>query len=307
MTPTTAPPARSRGLGALLSASVLALALAAGACATGRAPDAALDCPPIAAVEPLLAPGRVVLLGEMHGTAESPAFVAALACRALDAGLPVGVALEIPLQQREGVERFLDSAGAEADREALLAGEFWQESYQDGRRSRAKLALLERLRALRGRALPLEVVLLDDATATDGKTRDRRMAERLIEAAEENRDGVVIALTGNLHNRVVRGLPWDPEHEPMGYLAAQRLGEERIAALDVSSAGGTAWFCTGSTPASCGIQSISGRGPADSPVAVELYPEHDHSGYHGVYQVGRLTASPPAVEGAAPEAGAGER
>lgn len=29
----------------------------------------------------MLAPGRVVLLGEMHGTEESPAFPAGLACR----------------------------------------------------------------------------------------------------------------------------------------------------------------------------------------------------------------------------------
>lgn len=300
-----APPAPIRAL-------ALAVALAVAGCASDPAPTTApatgaeitagtaLDCPPIEGVEPLLDPGRVVMLGEMHGTAESPAFVGDLVCQALDAGRTVTVALEIPLQESERIEPFLDSAGGEADTTALLASDYWQGAYQDGRRSRAKLALLERLRSLRHRGLPVDAVLLDDLTATDGSTRDRRLGERLLEAAEKNPGGVVVSLTGNLHNRTVRGLPWDPEHEPMGYLVAEELASERIAALNVLSAGGTGWFCTGSTPETCGAQEIGGGGEPDAGPAVELYPEADDLGYHGVYEVGRLTASPPAVEGATP-------
>ncbi len=295
--------ARDRGRGAILPAAIAALALVVSGCATGGAGGAALECPPVAELEPLLAPGKVVLVGEMHGTSESPAFVGDLACHGLAAGRTVVVALEIPWQEGERVERFLDSAGGETDRSALLAGAFWQDRYQDGRRSRAKLALLDRLRALRAAEWPVGALLLDDATTTSGVERDRLMAERLTAAAEEHPRGMVVALTGNLHNRVVRGLPWDAEHESMGYLATRRLAAGRITSLDVSSAGGTAWFCTGSEAASCGVQSLGGSGPADAAAAVELYAQHDDSGYHGVYRVGRLTASPPAVAGAGPGGG----
>jgi hypothetical protein len=43
-------------------------------------------------LDSLLAPGAVLLLGEMHGTAESPAFLANAACLGLRPGRPVTVA-----------------------------------------------------------------------------------------------------------------------------------------------------------------------------------------------------------------------
>ncbi|HTQ81108.1 MAG TPA: hypothetical protein VMM92_14000, partial [Thermoanaerobaculia bacterium] len=107
------------------------------------------QCPAIAGLAPLLAPGHGLLLGEVHGTVESPAFLANAVCLALQAGRSVTVALEIPLQEEARFEAYLGSAGSAADRTALLAGAFWQDPYQDGRRSQAMLALLESLRRLR--------------------------------------------------------------------------------------------------------------------------------------------------------------
>lgn len=47
------------------------------------------SCTKIPGSAALLAPGKVVLLGELHGTNESPSFVASLACNAVVAGLDV--------------------------------------------------------------------------------------------------------------------------------------------------------------------------------------------------------------------------
>ena len=50
-------------------------------------------CPPIEGLEPLLAPGKILLLGELHGTEESPAFALDVACHAANTGLEVIVGL----------------------------------------------------------------------------------------------------------------------------------------------------------------------------------------------------------------------
>jgi hypothetical protein len=41
-------------------------------------------CTPVANAESLIKPGRIVLVGEMHGTREIPAVVADLACMVAD-------------------------------------------------------------------------------------------------------------------------------------------------------------------------------------------------------------------------------
>lgn len=46
------------------------------------APARALECEPTPGLDPLLVPGRFVLLGELHGTREMPAAVARIACAA---------------------------------------------------------------------------------------------------------------------------------------------------------------------------------------------------------------------------------
>jgi len=132
---------RSGGLLALLAVLAPAPSLLAA-----PAPPA---CPPIEGLAPLLAAGHGLLLGEMYGTVESPAFLANVVCLAIQAGRPVTVALEIPFQEEARITAYLGSAGAAADRKALLGGPFWQDAYQDGRRSEAMLALLESLRRLR--------------------------------------------------------------------------------------------------------------------------------------------------------------
>ncbi|MGH9136871.1 MAG: hypothetical protein ACRD0G_07455 [Acidimicrobiales bacterium] len=247
------------------------------------------ECQPIVHVDTLLATGTVVLVGELHGTAESPAFVGAVACHAVDAGLDVSVALEIPTPEDDRIQTFLDSDGTADDRSELLDGSFWQAGEQDGRSSEAMAALLDRLRALRAAGLPVEVVLLDDTTGRG--SGDQALAERLVAAADANEAGLVVSLTGNVHNPVVRGTEWDPDFEPMGYLAAQQLEPGRIVALDVASAGGSAWVCVDE----CGVHEFEGDGQDVSKPVVELHEELDDSGFHGVYHIGEITASPPAV------------
>ncbi len=254
-----------------------------------------LVCREIEGLAPLLAPGAGVLFGEIHGTVESPAFVTNAACLALRADLPVTVALEVPREEQPRVDAFLASAGLDADRTALLDSSFWQDVYQDGRRSQAMLSLLDEVRRLRRGGHPVHVKLIDRLEErTEPMKRDRWMGEALVQAFEETPGGVVLSLTGNVHSRISRGTPWNADFETAGFVLVTARPDLRVTSLDVDYAGGTAWTCTSAEASSCQVRTLRGKGDTQGGRVV-LHPEVTN-GHSGVYQVGSLSASPPAVQ-----------
>jgi hypothetical protein len=279
----------------------LTVLLLASACSPAPRPQSAapaavepLACQEVEGLEPLLAPGAGLLFGEVHGTVESPAFVANAACLALRTGRPVTVALEIWREERARVDAFLASAGTEADRAALLDGRFWTDAYQDGRRSQAMLGLLDDLRRLRQGGRPLHVTLIDrQEMPAQSQERDRWMAEGLAQAFEESPGSVVISLTGNVHSRITRGTPWVADYEPAGFVLATMRPDLRLTALDFSAPDGTAWICTSDEVSSCQARPWRGEGDGQGGRVV-LHPQVTN-GHGGVYSVGSLTASPPAL------------
>src|SRR5215213_4204888 len=219
---------------------LIALFLAAACAPAQRHHSAApaapepLACQEVEGLEPLLAPGSGLLLGEIHGTAESPAFLANAACLALRAGRQVTVVLEVPREEQARVDAFLGSAGTEADRAALVDSSFWTDKYQDGRRSQAMLVLFDDLRRLRQGGRPVRAKLMDrQQMPAQSQERDRWMAEALAQAFEENPGGVVISLTGNVHSRISRGTPWVADYEPAGFVLVTMRPDLRLTALDV--------------------------------------------------------------------------
>jgi hypothetical protein len=264
-----------------------------------------LACEPIELPERLFEGTKVLLLGDFHGTEEIPAFLSRLSCEVMRRGMNVIAALEIPREEKDRVDRYLDSTGTQADRRALLEGEFWTDVYQDGRRSRAMAALIERLRALRqaGLTLPnprrLDVLLIDARDAVSPGERDRRMADAVLAvvgpSAAARQSSLLVTLAGNYHTRTVKGAPWDATYEPMGYHLARSLPASAVRSLDVAHAAGAAWFCTGAEPATCGEKVLKGNAEG-SPGAIRLFDKPDDRGYGGTYFVGRLTASRPARE-----------
>src|SRR5256885_15904610 len=80
------------------------------------------DCgPPIEGVE-LLSDAGLVMLGEIHGTVELPAFVADLTCRVASSGRPVRLGIELDADEQPQIDAFLASAGTPSDRAALVDG-----------------------------------------------------------------------------------------------------------------------------------------------------------------------------------------
>jgi len=279
---------------AALCAAAFVLATAAPVLAAGPA------CPDVPGATQVVRPGTVVLLGELHGTAEAPRATGDLACHAVRTGAPVVVGLELPRAEQARLDAFLASGGGAEARAALLGGEFWRRDYQDGRTSRAMAELVERLRALRAAGGDVDVLAIDEPAAED---RDEAMAAALAAAIADARpEAIVIVLTGNLHNRLTRGNPWNPSYQPMGLVLSRRLPDAEIVSLELAHAGGTAWFCAGG--GGCGEQRVGGSATA-SETGIVLLPPEEREGTTGRYRIGPITASPPAVAEPLPAAVAG--
>lgn len=225
-------------------------------------------------LDPLLSPGAVTIVGEIHGTAEIPRRVGDVACRAARAGHRVVIGLELPHAMQPLADAFLDSGGSPDDVGALLRGEGW--GLDDGRGSRAMLALLERMRALRGEGHDVRVELFDAAYDAE---RDANMATHLATALDAAPDAVAVVLVGNLHARAVR--PWMAWH-------LRRL-HPFVRTVLARHAAGTAWL---STPEGVGPTRVGGEGLGDEPY-VQLFATAE-DGYDGIFYVGAVSASPPA-------------
>lgn len=197
---------------------------------------AVAECDAIPGTDSLFRPGVAILLGEIHGTNEGPGAVAALACAAVNSGYPVTMGLEIPITEEERLDRYAASAGSPAARDSLIAGEFWQRDYQDGRGSAAMADLIVSLRHLGAdTAADLHVLLIDDPSAPEG--RDRFMADRLGTEMSERPERLYIVLTGNVHNRLTIGSAFDADYEPLGYLLWLENPDIDVLSLEMVHAG----------------------------------------------------------------------
>ena len=171
------------------------LAQADGACAAPQGSEALLD----------QASGKVLVIGELHGTHEAPQFVDALACLALQRDDAVVLGVEMSADNQDRLDAFLDSPGGREARSALLASPFW--AGRDGRASEAVLDVLDRARMRRAEGEPVDVVALDfgeddlDLLEAHGRNgvRDRAMARRALQASHAADQ--VIVLVGNIHAR----------------------------------------------------------------------------------------------------------
>lgn len=237
----------------------------------------------------LTAPRGTLLFGDLHGTCEMPRFIGDVVT-ALVAREPVVLALELRADQAPSIPAFLASDGSDAARAAMLRDDWWQGPFFDGRNSVAMLELLETARRLIASGALLEVLCFDAARPPsyeiELELREETMARTVIAHRAARPDAIFVVFAGNLHTRRAEweGLPG------FAWMAMRmaRAGVE-FTTLDTRYRAGTAWNC-GIDPASCGITSVIG---VDGTPGIYLAPDRGHDGY---YDVGPITASPPAVQ-----------
>lgn len=288
-----------------MSPRSLPLAFALGAAlAFGPAPavsaKSAAECRAVPGLAPLFeASDGIVVFGEVHGTAEVPAFVANALCHALESRRAVTLALEMPETAQAGVDAYLASDGGDAARQALLALPFFTRAYQDGRSSAAMVALIEEARRHRAAGRPVALALFDlaDPMKASAKGRDTDMAELLLAALEAAPDRLFLVLTGNYHSRIVEGAPWNAKFQPMVRTVQTALaGKRPLATLNLSSKGGEAWICLSDKAEDCGVRKTGGGKNEGDDWRVEIGDSPAAQGHHGYYHVGKLTVSPPATK-----------
>jgi hypothetical protein len=229
---------------------------------------------------------RIIVVGELHGTAEVPAAFAEMVCEAAQRG-PVTVGLELPQGMQPEMDAFL---AAEDDAAALLALEgtpFRDPRMVDGRTSLAMLAMLNRIRALRAEGLDVTIHLFQPSTARPAEFvqswYELDMAKALAVGIYARPESRVLVLVGNLHARKI-GIAEIPE---VGLPAIAHLPATEVLSLKVAQQGGEAWNCG----PECGANSI--RSTYDASARGVILEPDDEGAYDGLLAVGPTTASPP--------------
>lgn len=242
------------------------------------------DCRAVPGAEQLWAPGvRYVVVGELHGTNETPDAFANLACLAAHTGRPVTIALEYPADAQAAIDAWLRSDGSASAKAALLELPIWHGAMQDGRSSVAFLRLFETLRVMK-QAGTIRGVMASDVTAlpTNG-TRDAAMAGAW-QRIDAGATGIVLVLVGNLHamRQQREGFPLIP--------AASLLPRDRTVTIDAVGNGGQAWYCQQD---GCGANRAGP--PRDAAEAIVRFDDAA-APWDARYELGRpTTAAAPAV------------
>lgn len=236
--------------------------------------------------------GSALILGEVHGTVEAPAYFLRVVCAIArhDPGAELVVGLEYPSGEQSHLDTFLVSGEVGQARAELLATPFWQRRMQDGRSSAAMLQLVESLWSLRRDGFRVRVVAFDDWQVD---ARDKAMAGILDAAVEARRDARLVVLTGNVHARKTPGFGANPEFRSMAaYLKVP------TRSLAFRARRGTYWACR----PDCGVVDATPNELASELPRFDLTAAEPSAHYDGIIELGVVSASLPAVSAVARQA-----
>lgn len=174
-----------------------------------------------------------VLIGEMHGSNETPEVFGNLVCNALVHQRNVTVALERPTREQAALDGILTKRNLAEAEKTLLAEPDWQNG-MDGRASEAMLRLLVSLRELRKQHRGLKVAAFDAPFTGDGAgARDQAMGGALLALDRSMPQSIILVLTGNVHAM---------QSPLFGYdFAAMYLPAKERISLEVTDTGGESW------------------------------------------------------------------
>ncbi|WP_313316775.1 calcium-binding protein [Stenotrophomonas sp.] len=197
----------------------------------------------VSQIRSYLADHRLVVLGEQHGTHETPGFVQELVASYIADHRPLQLALELPTSENAALAAYLQSDGGPLAFGALRASPYWNITprFHDGRRSEEMLALIDAVRKLSQQGNDIQVFGFDRAAGAGPPkpgARDAAMAEELRERFSAlPADGRMLVLTGNVHGmrRQPRYLAYPPMTALLQNLAPYNV---RIGARE-----GNIWGC----------------------------------------------------------------
>jgi len=231
---------------------------------------------------------RLVILGELHGTKEAPAFAGTLVCNLAKGNKKIAFAIEMPASTQAQLQSaFLQNQKISASNE-FDALSFWNSSFQDGKRSQAYKDLLMTLWDLRAtnESIKLIAIDVDETPNNTGNAREQYMASRLSSFLQEFPDYVVVALVGNLHARKLQGTPWNKAYIPMAFF----LRDINFITFDIGYTAGSAWNCN---KTACMERPVSRLKPTGVVKLPTIKLSEIDANFDGEYDLNEVTASPP--------------
>lgn len=213
-----------------------------------------------------LKPGEVLVLGEVHGSKETPAAFLALVDSILSRARVAIVGLEMPSSAT--------AAACGAQTPGAELGSFWTRKTQDGRSSQAMRDMVCQLkkRAAEGR---VRLVYLDTVPRNSAEMVRRVSAEL---AAKSHPMAILI---GNFHAR----------NAPNSFTARLRAAGLKVTSLTASSPDATAWNCSQEGCAARPTQMNFCPDKATGPFLLTKMPSGAR--WDGCMVLPRLTSSPP--------------
>lgn len=232
---------------------------------------------------------RLIVLGEYHGTAETPRLVADLVERYSRDNAAVRLGLEMPMSENVALARYLRSDGDPDAREALRTTPFWfvKDDQHDGRRSRDMLDLIESIRSLRAQGRDVGVAGYDVETgsSTDNDMRDAAMATHLHQQFNALPPGArMLVLTGNVH--AMRSPPADAPPEMQQRTMASHLLDLPLYSVRLEALRGHFWACV----QPCRALPLIERAPRDPELSTDQDRQYDLVVFLPGLSVGTLTA-----------------
>lgn len=176
---------------------------------------------------------RWVLVGELHGSNETPAAFLSLVCDALARGRHVTVALERPTSEQTALDGILTAEDLPGAARILIRAPDWV-SGMDGRASEAMVRLLVALHDLRREYPDLRIAAFDAPFSGNSPgARDEAMGRALLAVGNAAPKNLILILTGNVHAMQAPLFGYD--FAAMFLPAGQRLS------LEVTDRGGESW------------------------------------------------------------------
>ncbi|MDX2218052.1 MAG: hypothetical protein SF172_03395 [Burkholderiales bacterium] len=246
---------------------------------------AAQECRPIENLEKV-ADKRLIFVGELHGTKESPQFVSDLTCGLLHMKKQVVLAVEMSSDFQPDLQSAINAPSEQQALAELEKLRFWDATMQDGKRSLAYMKLLRTAWSWKRQFPDFDVAAIDLSGSSFPSARAEFMAGEIRKILNRDRQVVVVAFTGNIHARRQKGTPWNKAFVP----AASLLNDVEMVSLNMDYTAGTAWNCGGR---GCGINPVSDLPVTGKSTKPSIQISQADPYYDGVYQLGEVSASPP--------------
>jgi len=227
----------------------------------------------------------IIVIGEMHGNAESPAIFADAVCLSAIAE-PVTVAIEQGEENQPAIDAYIASDGGDEARKAFARAPMWRSEFKDGRSSVAMFDLYEQLRQLAeaGRIDRLVAFVPTARGPSEAAEREKALADFVMAHAGKR----TLVFTGNVH-AMRQPVSWGSRYLPM----TAHFPDETTVSLDITGNDGETWACSGQ-PLECGPMHIDGVNAAvPRSVVIEEDPDAPYSGR--LYLGTATTASPPSA------------